>query len=89
MSKDAQPDKQSRHSKLPKGAYRLPTGGYLINSETSSVQGNRQIRVMAVHREQPDAEKIAKVLIAVALKLREQQRARTNHAADEEEHQPA
>jgi hypothetical protein len=55
-------------SKLPKGAYRLPTGGYVTVGRWTPVgpSGKRQIRIVAVHRDPPDMDKLARALIALA-----------------------
>ena len=47
-------------TKLPKGAYRLPTGGYVTESH------GHNITVRAVHKDPPDIEKIARALIQLA-----------------------
>lgn len=51
-------------SKLPKGAYPLPTGGFV--SETRAQVGKRRITIQALHREQVDAKELARLFLMVA-----------------------
>jgi hypothetical protein len=52
---------------LPKGAYRLPTGGYVMKPRSVTVGLNgRRISIVAVRREHPDLELFAKALVALA-----------------------
>ena len=52
---------------LPKAAYRLPTGGYVMKPRSMAVGPNgRWISIVAVRREQPDLQLLAKALVALA-----------------------
>lgn len=63
---------RARHSTvLPKGAMRLPDGGYVLHRElvrpTTVVDGKgRGLQVVAVYREHPDVQALARVAIQVA-----------------------
>jgi hypothetical protein len=59
----------------PKGAYRLPTGGYVTESVGPLNKRGRRVRIVAVHRDEPDPRKVANALIAIVL---EQRRAQTD-----------
>ena len=48
---------------LPKGAYRLPTGGYIIDDKQPVTHNGRTIRVVGIRREQPDLQRLARVFI--------------------------
>ena len=53
-------------NKLPKGAHRLPTGGYEFSNLPKTKPAKdapTQIRVHAVYREQVDVKRLAQVLI--------------------------
>lgn len=52
---------QPPNSRLPKGAYRLPTGGYV--TESRGLVGKRMITIRAVHKDPPDYEKLARALL--------------------------
>ena len=66
--------KQTKTSsaKLPKGAYRLPTGGHV--TESHKWAGNRRITIRAVHKDPPDLDKLARALILLANDLGETER---------------
>mgnify|MGYP000146082354 CR=1 FL=1 len=54
---------------LPKGAYRLPTGGYHTQSKiivVGSGRNQRRISIHAVHRDPIDIEQLAKALLTIA-----------------------
>lgn len=52
---------------LPKGAYRLPTGGYVTEPRSMTVSPTgRQISIVAVRREHPDLQQLAQALVALA-----------------------
>lgn len=73
MAKSKKPRRRARRSALPKGAYRLPTGGYVSTgpwTEYKSQRGPRRIRIVAVHRDEADVEKLARALIEIARKMR-------------------
>ena len=56
-------------TKLPKGAYRLPNGNYVTVGKWSDPidrAGKRRIRVVAVHKDPPDMEKLARALMWLA-----------------------
>ena len=70
MSKRRRPRRSlARHPNgLPKGAYRLPTGGYVVEGPWGPRnKRGRRIRIIAVHRDQPDAAKIAQALLAIVV----------------------
>jgi hypothetical protein len=52
-------------TKLPKGAYRVPGGGYVTVGKPTQI-GERSIRVVAVHRDPPDMEKLVRALLMAA-----------------------
>lgn len=59
-------------TKLPKGAYRLPDGNYVTVGKWSDPidrAGKRRIRVVAVHKDPPNMEKLAKALLYLAEQL--------------------
>lgn len=56
-----------RPSGLPKGAYRVPSGDYVVQSIGSPDKRGRQLRIKAIHRTEPDAAKVAEALIALAI----------------------
>jgi hypothetical protein len=58
---------------LRKGAYRLPTGGYVTESVGLPNKRGRRIRIVAVHRQEPDPKKIADALIAIILERQHDQ----------------
>jgi hypothetical protein len=66
MSKRTRRSRSKRKDSLPKGAYRLPTGGCVTDFVAPPMRG-RRIRVVAVHRDEPDADKVARALIAIVL----------------------
>jgi hypothetical protein len=51
-------------SGLPKGAYRLPTGG-IVMPATSSPGSNLVVR--AIRRENPDLKRLARALVDIAI----------------------
>lgn len=55
---------QSSNDTLPKGAYRVPGGGYV--SESRHLVGKRVIIIRAVHKDQLDIEKLARALLRLA-----------------------
>ena len=60
---------RARPGALPKGAYRLPTGGYAtkpISSIVGSGHHQRRIVVQGVRRDPPDLERLAKLVLAMA-----------------------
>ena len=63
-------------TKLPKGAYRLPNGNYVTVSKWSDPidrAGKRRIRIVAVHKNQPNLDKLAKALISLAETMTDEQ----------------
>lgn len=68
--------KQSKLAKvgmgIPKGAYRLPTGGYAVAGawfKYVGQRGQRRIRIVGVRRDSPDEHKIARVLMEIARRM--------------------
>ena len=54
---------------LPKGAYRLPSGGYItkpISSVVGTGHNQRRIAVSALRRDQPDVQLLAKAFLELA-----------------------
>lgn len=51
-------------NRMPKGAYRLPTGGYM--TERVHAARGRTIRIRAVYRDEPDIKKLVAVLLDLA-----------------------
>lgn len=60
--------------KLPKGAYRLPTGGYV--TESRGLAGKRMIIIRAVHKDPPDLDKLARALIQLADQMNKEEQER-------------
>jgi len=59
--------KKDQPGKLPKGAYRLPTGGYVTTGKWSPPDHRGQrIRTVAVHRDPPDIKKLARAFLQLA-----------------------
>jgi len=53
--------------RLPKGAYRLPTGRYVTVGKWSEPdRRGRRTRITAIHKDPPDIDKIARALIRMA-----------------------
>jgi hypothetical protein len=50
---------------LPKGAYRLPNGGYATESVGPPNKRGRRIRICAVHRDAPDVDKMVRALLGI------------------------
>ncbi len=51
---------------LPKSAYRLPSGNYVVERSWGPPnRRGRRLRITAVHRGQPDANKLAQVLLDI------------------------
>ncbi len=59
---------------LPKGAYRLPDGNYMTAPVTTTSARGRRISVRAVVRAEPDAKKVADVLLAIVTERAEAER---------------
>ena len=76
MSKRKPRRRRSRAKKtsaLPKGAYRLPTGGYVRSGPTTAPnKQGRRFRIVAVHRDEPDVDKITRAMLDIIVD--EQQR---------------
>lgn len=51
---------------LPKGAYRLPTGGYVAKSRGVMLPNGRRLRIVAVHRDPVNVDLLAKALLDLA-----------------------
>jgi hypothetical protein len=64
----------------PRGAYPLPSGGYVTESVGPPDRRGRRIRIRAVHRDQPDAAMVAQALIALVIE-RAQAEDRTHNRA--------
>lgn len=60
--------KHSKGSWLPKGAYPHPAGGYIIHGKAKP--GDR-FRVIGHLREEPDLEALAKLMMELAVELRQ------------------
>lgn len=59
--------REKRASGLPKGAYRLPAGGYVTKPRSMTVSPTgRRISIVAVRREHPDLQQLAQALVAPA-----------------------
>ena len=58
---------RARAGALPKGAYRLPTGGYVTKPVTGSPNAKgRRITVVGVRRDRVDVQLLAKALLQLA-----------------------
>lgn len=55
-----------RKGPLPKGAYRLPTGGYVAKSRGVVLPKGRRLRIVAVHRDPVNVDLLAKALLDLA-----------------------
>ena len=65
---------RARPGGVPKGAYRLPTGGYVTKPVTGSPDAKgRRIAVVGVRRDPVDLELLAKALLQLADDVRRQQ----------------
>ncbi len=72
----------SKQPKLPKGAYRLPTGGYVTKS-SGHTQSGRKITIRVVHNDPPDCERLARAFLALAeYQLAWRQPGETRNCAD-------
>jgi len=59
----------------PKGAYRLPAGGYVLKPRSMTLGPNgRRISIVAVQRQHPDLQLLAKTLVALAKEQVERER---------------
>lgn len=68
---------RSRPGSLPKGAYRLPTGGFVVQSKSIVVGvgcNRHRFSVRAVHREPVDVDKLAQAFIEIARSVPKAQR---------------
>lgn len=54
---------------LPKGAYRLPTGGYAEIIGRFQTRRGQQFHIVGIRREQPDVERIAQAVLELARQL--------------------
>lgn len=83
MSKPRRRRSRAKQSSgLPKGAYRVPGGGWVHGSAGQPVKpgrNGRQIRVVGVRREKPDLRRLALVLIEHA---RQEAEAARRNASD-------
>lgn len=61
--------KENGQLKPPKGAYRVPEGGYMVEGLSVTTKSSRGIRVVAHHEEHVDVEATAKIVIDVAKRL--------------------
>jgi hypothetical protein len=68
MPKRTRPSRSQHPNNLPKGAYRLPNGNYATESGGPLNKQGRGLRIMTVHRAEPDPAKVAEVLIAWIVK---------------------
>jgi len=58
--------RRPRRTDLPKGAFRLPSGGVATKIVYTDQRG-RRIAIIGVRREKPDLELLAKALVQIAL----------------------
>jgi hypothetical protein len=57
---------RARPGALPKGAYRLPSGNYVVTGPWSEPnKRGRRIRIVAVHRDDTDVDKVVRALLDV------------------------
>jgi hypothetical protein len=62
---------------LPKGAYRLPSGNYVTKPVAGpSDKRDRRIRIIAAHRAEPDADKLARALASIIAEQQLEQKRR-------------
>lgn len=91
-TKHTDPDEDTDQLKpIPKGAYRLPEGGWTTPStQTSTPIGKgkyqRRIRIEAQFRDNPDYERLAELLIRTAKRnLEQQQRSNSTGSSQPDE----
>jgi hypothetical protein len=65
--------KRRRTYLLPKGAYRLPTGGYMTNQVAQPTPKNGLV-IRSVYRDEPDIRKLAWAVIELLQKQMLEQR---------------
>jgi len=62
---------------LPKGGYRLPNGGVMLPESKTCVKsmhgGTDEIVVHGVLRDDPDLQQLARVLLEIACKIRDEE----------------
>ena len=67
MPKPKRRRSRAKPGTLPKGAYRLPSGGYVTTPRSMTTGPNgRPISIVAVRREHPDLQQLAQALVALA-----------------------
>lgn len=64
--------KSRARGQLPKGAYSLPTGGYVVSGRSCRMPNGRSIRIVAVHRDPPNYELLAKAFLALAIQVNDE-----------------
>jgi hypothetical protein len=76
MSKHKRRRSRARNrSGPPKGAYRLPTGGYAVEGPWGPPnKRGRRIRMVAVHRDEPDVDKMIRALLGIIAEQQLEQR---------------
>lgn len=57
---------RAKPGSLPKGSYRLPTGGVATAGPVHSMPNGRRISVIAIRRETPNFEQLARALLEIA-----------------------
>ena len=69
-----------RHSRakrpgdMPKGEYRLPTGGYVTKPTGGATANGRHLYVRGIWRDEPDVQSLARAFLQLAEDLAEQER---------------
>lgn len=51
---------------LPRGAYPVPEGGYMVESVSQPNRKRQRLRIIAHHRAQPDVAAIARAVLLIA-----------------------
>jgi hypothetical protein len=68
-------NKRRRTATRPKGSYPLPNGNYVVTGSWGPPKKRgRRIRVVAVRRDEIDADKVAQAVIAIVLERAERDR---------------
>ena len=65
-------------SGLPKGAYRLPSGGYVVETRGAPDARGRRLVVCGYRRAEPDLHALANVLVSLARRQAAEDAARSN-----------
>lgn len=68
---------RAKHGALPKGVYRVPTGGYVtktVSSIVGSGHSQRREAIVALRRDEPEVQLLAKAFLELARQKIEDER---------------